>query len=338
MARYSLSLTIISHDKHHHSINPDLTRHPGQPGSEDAQKLQTSLLHAISSGYRLIDTAQAYGVESVVGAAIRASPIPRSSLTVVTKFVATATETPAQALAKSLKDLDVDYIDVFLLHWPNVSSSADAFGGKFLGRDEKPSFVDVWKAMEKLLGPTCRAIGVSNFSQLTLATLLDDPQTRVVPAVNQVELHALNPNLALVPWCKERGVHVMSWSTLGGNSSGGTNSSDPNPILTDALFVDLARKYNVSPGVISLSWAVQRGVTVIPMSSKLERIEENIKLVTLSEGDFERVNKASETIGRKRLADGLEFAKGHVPGKGDTLLGWTLQEFGWEDERGNWLV
>lgn len=305
----------------------------GQPGSEDAKKMQTSIIHALKSGYRLIDTAQMYGVEAEVGAAIRDSGIPRSEITVVTKFFPLADTTPAQFLEKSLKALDIGYIDVLLMHWPNVAASEAEFkAGKFLGRDDKPTFVETWKGMEEVVGEKCKAIGVSNFSPVTLETLLRE--TKIVPAVNQVELHALNPNLKLVPWCKEKGIHVMSWSTLGGNSGSGK----PNPILSDKTFKDLAEKYGCSAGVISLSWAVQRGVTVIPMSSSLQRLEDNIKLVTLSQEDIQLMNAVNEKIGKKRLADGIDFAQGETPGKGPTLFGWTMQEFGWDDEKGNWAV
>lgn len=177
----------------------------GQAGSDDEAQLKASIIFSLQTGYRLIDTAQYYGVEPIVGAAIRESGIPHSEITVVTKFPGTAHHDPATALQKSLDQLDIGYIDIFLMHWP-VAQSAD---GKNLGISESPTFVETYKSMEPLVGEKCKGIGVSNFTQKTLETLLSE--TTVVPVVNQVELHALNPNLELVPWCRQRGIHTMSW-------------------------------------------------------------------------------------------------------------------------------
>lgn len=163
-------------------------------------------MYALRAGYRLIDTAQLYEVESIVGSAIRASGIPRSEITVVTKFWGEWHHDPAAALEKSLRELDIDYIDIFLMHWPWATSPD---GKKVIGPDESPTFIETWKAMEALVGEKCRAIGVSNFSQKTLDALLRE--ARIVPVVNQVELHALNPCLNLVPYCESKGIRVMSW-------------------------------------------------------------------------------------------------------------------------------
>lgn len=99
----------------------------------------------------------------------------------------------------------MEYVDLFLIHWP-CSQTPDM---KPLTYGESPTFVETWKMMEQLVGPKCRGIGVSNFTQKTLETLLESAST--VPAVNQIELHALNPNLKLVPYCQSKGIHPMSW-------------------------------------------------------------------------------------------------------------------------------
>lgn len=158
----------------------------------------------------MIDTAQLYGVEDIVGAAIRDSEVPRSEITVVTKFWGQWHHDPAAALDKSLRDLDIEYIDIMLMHWPWATSSD---GKQVLGPDESPTYVETWKKMEAMVGPKCRAIGVSNFTQKTLSVLLRE--CKIVPVVNQVELHALNPNLKLTPWCEEHGIKVMSWRYVG---------------------------------------------------------------------------------------------------------------------------
>lgn len=155
----------------------------------------------------MIDTAQSYGVEHVVGRAVKASGIPRSEIIVVTKFGANLHHHPAAALEISLKQTGLDYVDVFLMHWPWATTPAPE--NKPLRKYDSPTFIETWKLMEPLIGPKCKSIGVSNFPQKILEELL--AQATIVPAINQVELHAFNPNLKLVPYCQSKGIHVMSW-------------------------------------------------------------------------------------------------------------------------------
>ncbi|KAL2752992.1 hypothetical protein ACRALDRAFT_2030079 [Sodiomyces alcalophilus JCM 7366] len=298
----------------------------GGVGTKDAEALEASIIDALRSGYRLIDTAQSYGVEAVVGRAIRNSGVPRSEITVVTKFWANWHHDPAASLQVSLDALDIDYVDVFLMHWPFATTPAPEM--RPLRKNESPTIVETWKLMEKLVGPRCRAIGVSNFTQKTLEEIM--AEATVVPAVNQIELHAMNPNLKLVPYCQSKGIHVMGWSTMGGSGA-------DNPILTHELFKGIAQKHGCSTGVVSLSWAVQRGVTVIPKSSSKARIEENIKLVTLDDEDMAKMNDAQNTVKRFRIADHITRLWMEMDGK-PTLQGWTRVDFGWEDEQGNWLT
>lgn len=321
MARYDKSEHIDP------QASPESILSIGQFGTSETSALESSIIHALRSGYRLIDTAQYYGVESVVGSAIRQSGIPRSSITVITKFWGVRHHDPASALADSLRDLDIDYIDILMMHWPTA-----------MGKDETPMpypgdppFWETWKAMEGLVGEKCRGIGVSNFTQKTLERLLQD--ATVVPAVNEVELHALNPNLRLVPYCLDKGIRVISWSTLGSER----HESGKNPMLTDSLFKDIADNHGCSAGIVSLSWAVQRGVVVIPKSSQLKRIEENIRLVRLDEAEMGSLNEAHVRLGRMRLSDSIPGIQYELPGGKKTVLGWTKAEFGWEDDQGNWL-
>lgn len=203
---------IPAHHHGHHLTNAGLSipavglgTWQGSPGTSSESALKAAVVHALHSGYRHLDTAQAYDVEGVVGAAVRDSGIPRSEIWVTTKFWGDAHEDPAAALQKSLDALGLGYVDLFLMHWP-MALTAD---GKDVGPKGKPTVAETWRKMEALVGEKCRAIGVSNFSQKTLEELLQGAKT--VPAVNQVELHALNPNLKLVPWCEEKGIHVTSW-------------------------------------------------------------------------------------------------------------------------------
>lgn len=173
----------------------------------DDETVIKSIVHALDSGYRLIDTAQLYGNEPLVGKAVRTCGVARSDITVLTKFSGWYHGDPSAALDVSLKALGLDYIDVFIMHWPISETPTNP--PQPLRPGQSPTFVEVWKKMETLVGPRCKSIGVSNFTQKTLETLLET--ATIVPVVNQVELHAFNPNLKLVPYCQSKGIHVMSW-------------------------------------------------------------------------------------------------------------------------------
>ncbi|KAH6867529.1 NADP-dependent oxidoreductase domain-containing protein [Thelonectria olida] len=298
----------------------------GRFGTEDEKALEDSIILALQSGYRLIDTAQYYGIESVVGRAVRNSGVPRSEICIVTKYWGNYHHDVATALQKSLDDLSLDYIDVFLMHWPWATTP----DGKILRIHESPTFVETWKQMEKLIGPTCKGIGVCNFTQKTLSVLLE--HATIVPAVCQVELHALNPCLKLVPYCQSKGIHVMGWGTLGGDSQVAKNH-----ILNHEIFKSIAEKHDSSTATISLSWAVQRGTTVIPKSSSKARIVSNIKLITLDDEDNAKINNAHAKLEEHRICNIHHLLWVEVDGK-RTLHGWTEVDFGWQDEQGNWLT
>ncbi|KAJ5637393.1 hypothetical protein N7490_007272 [Penicillium lividum] len=288
-------------------------------------EVRDSIIHAIHHGYRLIDTAQHYNVEPAVGEAVRLSGIPRSELTVITKFGSAWHHDPAQALQNSLDALGLDYVDIFLMHWP---CAATPDGKQFLPIGESPTFVETWKLMETCIGPRCKAIGVSNFTQKTLDELL--AVATVVPVVNQIELHAFYPNLRLVPYCHEKGIRVMGWSTMGGGIM-----PPGKEILTHPLFKRIAVHHECSTGVVALSWSAQRGICVIPKSSSSARIEENIKLVVLSDAEMTEIDELHVTTGRFRIAGHNQKGCGE---KKPTLMGWTWEDFGWEDAEGNWLT
>ena len=177
----------------------------GRIGTDDEQSLVDSVVHALKSGYRLIDCAMAYGVEPAIGKAVRECGIPRSEILVMTKFWVNFNDDPETALQLSLQSLDLDYVDLFLMHYP-CSMTRDM---KPIPIDSPTTFVDTWKKMERLVGPTCRSIGVCNMTEKTLGALLSEAS--IVPAVNQIELHAFNPNMKLVPFCESKGIHVISW-------------------------------------------------------------------------------------------------------------------------------
>ena len=218
---------------------------------------------AIASGYRLIDTAAAYGNEREVGEGIRRSGIDRTEIFVTTKLWISdyGYEQALVGFDGCLRRLGLDYIDLFLLHHPVPSD----FDGT----------VAAYKAAEQMLADgRARAIGVSNFSQRHLENLMS--QTDVVPAVNQVELHPFFTQQALREFHVSNGIVTQAWSPLGGVKRYRPADADAvqNP-LEHPTIVELAAKYGKTPAQVVLRWHIEHGVSAIPKSVKPHRIAEN---------------------------------------------------------------
>jgi diketogulonate reductase-like aldo/keto reductase len=213
---------------------------------------EASVLEALRIGYRLIDTAAIYGNEEAVGRALKASGVPREELFVTTKlWVDDATEEGAKrAVAKSLERLQLDYLDLYLIHQPYH----DVHGA--------------WRAMEALNDAgTLRAIGISNFQPDRVIDLL--VHHRVAPAVNQIETHPFCQQIEAGALLKARGIQHESWAPF----AEGRNDLFRNPILTG-----IAERHGKSVGQVVLRWLTQRGIVVIPKSVKPERIAENFAI------------------------------------------------------------
>jgi 2,5-diketo-D-gluconate reductase A len=219
-------------------------------GEDSAQTVE----YAISIGYRLFDTALSYGNERGVREGIRRSGVPRDEIIVTSKLPGRyhgLTEART-SVSESLKNLGVDRIDLYLIHWP-------------LPRQGR--FVDTWKALvemreEGLLG----SIGVSNFTPQHLNEIID--ATGAVPAVNQIEMHPFFPQVELRAVHDELGIVTESWSPLGRGTG----------LLEQPLIQQLAGKYGVTPAQLVLRWHIQLGVVPIPMSSNPERQRANLDL------------------------------------------------------------
>lgn len=215
---------------------------------------QAEVATAVSSGYRLLDTALRYENEAEVGAAIAASGVARDELFVTTKLPGRHhghAETVA-SLNESLGNLGLAHVDLFLIHWP-------------LPRLDR--YVDSWRAMIELrdAGLT-RSIGVSNFTPSQLTRLIDE--TGVVPAVNQVELHPYFPQAELRAFHAEHGIRTESWSPLGKGSH----------LLQEEVIIRIAGEHGVTPAQTVLRWHVQHGSVPIPRSRSAERQRENLDI------------------------------------------------------------
>ncbi|WP_309059719.1 aldo/keto reductase [Streptomyces sp.] len=219
---------------------------------------ETVVATALEAGYRSIDTAAAYGNEEGTGKAIARSGIPREDLFVTTKLWNSdqGYDATLRAFDASVSKLGLDYVDLYLIHWPTP---------------ERGLYVDTYKAFEKLHADgRIRAIGVSNFLPEHLERLI--AETSVVPAVNQIELHPHLQQHAAREYHAEQGIATEAWSPLGQGKG----------LLEVPAIVAIARKHGRTPAQVVLRWHIQLGNVVIPKSATPSRIKENIDVFDFS--------------------------------------------------------
>ena len=231
----------------------------------DPNECETSVFEAINAGYRLIDTAQAYGNEEAVGKAIKKSGVAREELFITTKLWVSdvSYDKAKKAFEKSLKNLGLDYLDLYLIHQPY----GDVHGA--------------WHAMEELYKEgRIRAIGISNFQPDRVMDMI--VFNEVVPAVNQIETHPFNQHVETQKFLVENKVQIESW---------GPFAEGRNDIFKNELLASIGKKYNKSIAQVILRWLTQRGVVVIPKSVRKERIIENLNIFDfkLSPEDMEAI-------------------------------------------------
>lgn len=231
----------------------------------DAEECEKSVYDALQTGYRLVDTAAAYMNEEAVGKAIKKSGVPRQDLFITTKLWIqdAGYKNARKAFEKSLKKLQLDYLDLYLIHQP----FGDVYGS--------------WRAMEELYNEgRIRAIGVSNFYPDKLMDLI--VHNKVVPAVNQIETHPFNQQVETQKLLQENGVQIESW---------GPFAEGRNDLFQNELLASIAKKYNKSVAQVVLRWLIQREVVVIPKSVRKERIQENFNVFDfeLNQQDMEEI-------------------------------------------------
>ena len=229
----------------------------------DASECEKSVLDAIEVGYRLIDTASAYGNEEAVGNAIKKSGVPRKELFITTKlWISDAGyEKAKQAFELSLKKLQLDYLDLYLIHQPY----GDIYGS--------------WRAMEEFYKEgKIKAIGVSNFHPDRIMDLM--VHNEIKPAINQIETHPFTQQIETQNFLQENNVQIQSW---------GPFAEGKNDMFTNELLVSIGAKYNKSVAQVILRWLTQRDVIAIPKSVKKERIIENFNIFDF-ELDVEDMN------------------------------------------------
>jgi len=221
--------------------------------AKEGEEVEFAVRTALEAGYRLIDTAAIYGNEEGVGKAIRASGIPREELFITTKLWNSeqGRANVRAALEASLERLGLDYLDLYLIHWP---------------MPKKGLYLETWEAFQKLYKEgAMRAIGVSNFRIEDLEMLKG--HGLATPTINQVELHPYFAQTELRAYCAENDIHIESWSPIGGSRGN---------LHEDEHIVAIAKKYRKSPAQIIIRWHIQNGLVVIPKSVHEERIRQNI--------------------------------------------------------------
>ena len=232
--------------------------------SNDAALCEQTILKALSLGYRLIDTAQGYGNEKFIGNALAKTDVPREELFIVTKVWFKNHENAYDSILQSLKDLQVDYLDLVLIHWP--------FGNTY----------KAWRDMEKLYEEgKVRAIGVSNYNADRLLDLTQ--YNKVVPAVNQIETNIFAQQQENREWMAKLGVQPMGYAPFG--------QGRINEIYEQSPLKDLAAKYGKTARQVVLRFQLQLGVVIIPKTVNPERLAENIDVF-----DFELTPEEMQTL------------------------------------------
>jgi len=232
---------------------------------KDLAECERSVIDAIETGYRLIDTAQSYGNEEAVGSAIKKSGVPREELFITTKpwIQSNGYEGTKKAFENSLKRLQLDYLDLYLIHQP----FGDVYGE--------------WRAMQDLYKEKrVRAIGVSNFYPDRLIDLII--HNEIVPAVNQIETHPFHQQIEMQKFLQENNVQIESWGPL---------AEGKNDLFHNELLASVGKKYNKTIAQVVIRWLTQRGVIAIPKSVRKERMAENFNSL-----DFELSAEDMEAI------------------------------------------
>jgi alcohol dehydrogenase (NADP+) len=261
----------------------------------DKDKLRSSLIHALKTGYKHLDCAAMYGNENIVGEAIDQAGVRREDLFLTSKIMPTDmhVEHIDSALEKTLKDLKTSYIDLYLLHWPfrfcHDPSSFPVPVSERLGYDAH-EISKIWAYLEKLVDSgKIRSLGVSNFSVKKVSELLMTARHPI--SCNQLEVHVYLQQQQVIDWHNERGIVVTTYCPLGNPARPATfvHTDDPSvTALENSVICKIAQHHKCSPAQVLLSWAIKRKTIPLPKSVTPSRLDENLAstVINLTEDDM----------------------------------------------------
>ncbi|XP_021752160.1 NADPH-dependent aldo-keto reductase, chloroplastic-like [Chenopodium quinoa] len=257
--------------------------------SYDHETTQKAIHMAIKMGYRHFDTAKIYGTEPALGKALTEAisdgVVERKNIFVTSKLWSSDHDDPVSALNQSLQNLGMEYVDLYLVHWPVRFKSWAEYPVPNEEDFEETDMESTWAGMEKCLDlGLCKAIGVSNFSTRKLQHLMNF--ATVCPAVNQVEMHPMWRQNKLRKFCSEHKVHVSAYMPLGGPGNFWGSTS----IIKDPIIQSIAQKHRATPAQVALRWGMQKGVSVIVKSFNEGRMREIIGALDLKLDDYDMIS------------------------------------------------